>query len=98
MILRVQTGGVCQGHHCADYRPKKALEGLLRHLQKKWEKVTAKLGSGYELHLVGLLPGQQDACLSWRSQGSSFLTVCCHRALCPALPGALLSLFVAHQT
>lgn len=60
------------------------MEGLLRHLQKKWEKVTARLGNGYELHLVGLLSGQQDTCLSWKSQGiSTFLTVC------PSIPNTV---------
>ena len=74
----------CQGYDCVDCRPKKAVEGLLRHLQKKWEKVTARLGSGYELHLVGLLSGQQDTCLSWKSQGiSTFLTVC------PSIPNTV---------
>lgn len=74
------------------------MEGLLRHLQKKWEKVTAQLGSGYELHLVGLLSGQQDTCLSWRSHGiSALLSVCSCTATCIAaiavkvLPLALLS-------
>lgn len=79
--------------HCSEHRPKKAVEGLLRHLQKKWEKVTAQLGSGYELHLVGLLSGQQDTCLSWRSQGiSTLLSVCSPTATCAAAEVLLLAL------
>ena len=62
---------------CPVFRPKKAVEGLLRHLQKKWQKAGSQLGDAYELHLVGLLAGQPDSCLSWKSQGiSSALTVC----------------------
>lgn len=61
---------------CVDCRPKKAVEGLLRHLQNKWEKVAAQLGSSYELHLVGLPSAHQDACLCWKSRSvSSLLTV-----------------------
>ncbi|KAL0024470.1 hypothetical protein WJX77_007331 [Trebouxia sp. C0004] len=57
-------------------KPKKAVEGLLRHLQKKWQKAASQLGDAYELHLVGLLAGQPDSCLSWKSQGiSSALTL-----------------------
>ena len=59
------------------FRPKKAVEGLLRHLHKKWQKAVSQLGDAYELHLVGLLASQPDSCLSWKSQGiSSALTVC----------------------
>ena len=75
-----------------DFRPKKAVEGLLRHLQKKWEKVAAQLGSSYELHLVGLPSAQQDACLSWKSQSiSSLLTVCFMQ--CMAMHSELLQHF-----
>lgn len=79
--------------HVVYIRPKKAVEGLLRHLQKKWEKVTAQLGRGYELHLVGLLSGQQDPCLSWRSQGiSTLLSVRSCTATCVAAKVLLLAL------
>ena len=58
------------------FRPKKAVEGLLRHLLKKWERAVSQLGQAYELHLVGLVVGQPDICLSWKSQGiSTTLTV-----------------------
>ncbi|KAL0035010.1 hypothetical protein WJX79_006322 [Trebouxia sp. C0005] len=57
-------------------KPKKAVEGLLRHLQKKWQKAVSQLGDAFELHLVGLLAGQPGSCLSWKSQGiSSALTL-----------------------
>lgn len=62
---------------CFVFRPKKAVEGLLRHLHKKWQKAVSQLGDAYELHLVGLLASQPGSCLSWKSQGiSSALTVC----------------------
>ncbi len=68
---------------CPVFRPKKAVEGLLRHLQKKWQKAVSQLGNAYELHLVGLLAGQPDSCLSWKSQGiSSALTVCLLCSFC----------------
>ena len=58
------------------YRPKKAVEGLLRHLQKKWEPAVQRLGSSYELHLVGLVSEQEDKCLSWTGASvNSALTV-----------------------